>query len=105
MAERDGFVYGLDDGIMVCIDLETGKRQWKEGRYGHGQLLMLEDVLLVTCEDGRVIWMTIDPVKPNILAEWQALDGKCWNPPCLAWPFLILRNDREAVCYALEELL
>ncbi len=105
VAERDGFVYGLDDGIMVCIDLETGKRQWKEGRYGHGQLLMLEDVLLVTCEDGRVIWMTIDPVKPNILAEWQALDGKCWNPPCLAWPFLILRNDREAVCYALEELL
>ena len=65
---------------------------------------MLEDVLLVTCEDGRVIWMTIDPVKPSILAEWQALDGKCWNP-CLAWPFLILRNDREAVCYALEELL
>ena len=33
---RDGFVYGLDDGMMACISLETGRRQWKEGRYGHG---------------------------------------------------------------------
>ena len=28
MAYRDGFVYGLDDGILVCLDPETGKRRW-----------------------------------------------------------------------------
>ena len=39
---HEGFIYGLDDGIMVCLDAATGERQWKRGRYGHGQMLLVE---------------------------------------------------------------
>ena len=35
----DGHIYGFDEGILACIDAETGDRVWKGGRYGHGQLL------------------------------------------------------------------
>ena len=45
---------GFDPHILACIDLETGERQWKGGRYGAGQLLLLPDAsqLLVIGEKG-----------------------------------------------------
>ncbi|MBT5925849.1 MAG: PQQ-binding-like beta-propeller repeat protein [Verrucomicrobia bacterium] len=99
---RDGFVYGLDDGMMACINLENGRRQWKEGRYGHGQMFLLENAIMVLSEKGDVIWMEINPNEPKIISQWHALDGKTWNPPCLAWPYLLLRNDQEAVCFEFQ---
>ena len=38
---HEGHVYRFDGGILACIDLEGGKRRWKGGRYGHGQLVLL----------------------------------------------------------------
>ena len=40
---HDGSVYGLDDGVLTCIDPASGERRWKDGRYGHGQLLLAAD--------------------------------------------------------------
>jgi outer membrane protein assembly factor BamB len=37
---RDGFAFGLDDGTLCCLDVETGAVKWKSGRYGYGQLLL-----------------------------------------------------------------
>src|SRR5262245_3295334 len=36
-------IYGFDGRTLTCIDLQTGKRNWKGGRYGSGQVLLLED--------------------------------------------------------------
>ena len=43
-----GHAFGFDGNILSCIDLEDGKRTWKGGRYGNGQLVLLpdQDVLL-----------------------------------------------------------
>ncbi len=37
----DGYAYGKEGGLLKCIDLKTGERKWKEGRYGKGQILLL----------------------------------------------------------------
>ncbi len=34
-----GYIYGLDEDILVCLDAATGERKWKDGRYGYGQIL------------------------------------------------------------------
>ena len=34
---HDDCVYGLDDGVLCCLDLQSGERLWKKGRLGHGQ--------------------------------------------------------------------
>ncbi len=39
MVEYQGVVYGFDASIFGCISLETGKRLWKKGRYGTGQVV------------------------------------------------------------------
>jgi hypothetical protein len=94
-------IYGLDDGILCCADIETGRRQWKRGRYGHGQLLLLADqsMLLVICETGEVVLVEINPQQPQELGRFQAIEGKTWNHPAFAHGKLYVRNSEEMACY------
>ena len=101
MVERDGFVYGLDDGVLVCLDPQDGKRRWKRGRYGHGQLILIDDVLLIMSESGDVVLVEARPDRHVELARMTAFAGKTWNPPSFAAPYLLVRTDSEAVCYEL----
>jgi outer membrane protein assembly factor BamB len=98
---RDGFIYGLDDGIMACLDASSGEQKWKEGRYGHGQEILVGDVLLVAAESGEVVLLDPNPQGPRELARFSALHGKTWNPPALAGQYLLVRNDKQAACYRL----
>jgi outer membrane protein assembly factor BamB len=94
-------IYGLDDGIMVCLDPANGERKWKGGRYGHGQVILVEDVVLVQAENGEVVLVEATPDAHRELTRFAAIEGKTWNNPALAGPYLLVRNDREAACYEL----
>ncbi|HUY93469.1 MAG TPA: PQQ-binding-like beta-propeller repeat protein [Pirellulales bacterium] len=98
----DGRAYGLDDGILCCVDLADGRRRWKAGRYGHGQVLLAGDKLLVQCESGEVALVAADPAGHRELGRFAALAGKTWNYPALAGRWLLCRNDREAACFELR---
>ncbi|MHC4178881.1 MAG: PQQ-binding-like beta-propeller repeat protein [Planctomycetota bacterium] len=98
----EGHVYGLSDGILECIELDRGARVWKSGRYGHGQLLRVGELLLVLSEKGRISLVEATPQRRNnVLGEFQALEGKTWNTFALYGPHLLVRNGREAACYKL----
>ena len=98
---QGGLAFGFDDAILCCVDLADGKLRWKRGRYGHGQLMLVEDTLLVQGEGGEVVLLAIDGEKQREWSQLAALDGKTWNNPALAGRLLIVRNDHEAVCYEL----
>jgi hypothetical protein len=38
-----GTAFGFDGNILAAIDVATGDRAWKGGRYGNGQVLLLPD--------------------------------------------------------------
>jgi len=94
-----GYIYGLDDGIMECIDARTGALAWKDGRYGHGQSLLVGELLLVMGESGDVILVDPQPDRLRELTRFTALNEKTWNPPALAGEYLVVRNDKEAACF------
>ena len=98
---RDDYVYGLSDGILECIQWSTGKRKWKAGRYGPGQVLGVGDVLLVQTEDGPVVMVEATPEQFRELGRFPALSGKTWNTLCLVDHRLLVRNSEEAACYEL----
>ncbi len=98
---RDGHLYGLDDGRLVCVDVETGERAWAGERYGHGQLLLAGDLLLISSEQGEAALVDADPTAFRERARLQVLEGKTWGGPALAGPYLLLRNDHEAACLEL----
>jgi outer membrane protein assembly factor BamB len=96
-----GFIYGLDDGILECIDVKTGKKRWKDGRYGHGQILLAGDLLLVQADNGEVVLVEPSPAKLRELGRFRPLTDKTWNNPALAGRYLLVRNARRAACYQL----
>jgi len=98
---RDRYVYGLSDGFLQCVDLEAERRQWKGGRYGHGQVLGVGDLLLVQAESGDMVMVEATPDGHNELGAFPALEGKTWNIPCLYDHYLLVRNAEEAACYEL----
>lgn len=100
---RDGCAFGLDDGILVCLDLATGERKWKDGRYGKGQVLLADDLLLIQTEPGAVTLVEASPAGFHELGSIPALHAKTWNTPALAGQYLLVRNDQEAACYKLPQ--
>ena len=101
MVLREGVVYGLDDGVLTAIDPATGERLWKRGRYGHGQMILVGDLLLIQAENGEVVLVEATAEGHRELARLAALDGKTWNPPALSGRRLLVRNNSEAACYEL----
>jgi outer membrane protein assembly factor BamB len=101
VAARDGFLYGLDDGVLCCVDLTNGKRMWKDGRYGSGQTLLVGDLILIQSERGAVALARATPERFQELGQIAALSSKTWNYPTLAGRYLLVRNDQECACYQL----
>jgi outer membrane protein assembly factor BamB len=101
---HDGHVFGFDGGILACIDLHDGKRKWKGGRYGHGQLLLLtdQDLLLVLSEEGELALVAAVPGQFTEIARFPAMEGKTWNHPVLAADILLVRNGQEMVALRLS---
>jgi len=98
---HEGHIYGLDDSILACVDLQTGKRKWKRGRYGHGQVLKVGSQLLVQTESGDVALVELNPESFVELARFSPIQGRTWNSPCLFGKTLLVRNGQEAACYRL----
>ncbi len=101
VAVLGGHLYGLDDGFLACVETATGKRVWKDGRYGSGQSLLVNDLVLIQGEPGFVALAEAKPEGFTELGRISALSSKTWNNPALAGPYLLMRNDQEAACYLL----
>ncbi|MDB5312793.1 MAG: repeat-like protein [Gemmataceae bacterium] len=101
---HEGHLYGFDDSRFCCVDLGTGAEVWKEGQYGHGQVLLLssQGLLIVQAVDGSIALVEANPAGHNELAKFPALKGKTWNHPVIAHGMLFVRNGQEAACYRLR---
>jgi len=93
--------YGFDASIFACIRLSDGKREWKDGRYGMGQVVLLADqgLLLVSSEKGELILLPADPTANKELGRIQAIEGKTWNSPVVRGDRIFHRNAQEMACY------
>ncbi len=98
-----GQLYGFNGRIFGCVGLDDGEPRWQEGRYGHGQVLLLAEqgLLLVMSEEGEAILLRANPEKHEMLGRFQALKGKTWNDPVIAQGYLYVRNAERMACYEL----
>ena len=100
---HQGHAFGFDGTILACIDLADGTRKWKNGRYGAGQLVLLEDqsLLLVISEEGGLALVNAATDRFTELARMPAIDGKTWNHPVLVGDVLLVRNGEEMAAFRL----
>ena len=101
---HNAYAFGFDGAILACIDLKDGRRKWKGGRYGGGQLVLLpdQDLLLVLSEEGELALVAATPNQFKELARFPGIEGKTWNHPVLAGDRLLVRNGQEMAAFRLS---
>jgi outer membrane protein assembly factor BamB len=99
---HDGFIYGLDESILACIDASTGELKWKGGRYGYGQVILASGHLIVLTEEGELALVRADPDAHQEITRFPAIDGKTWNHPAMSDGVLLIRNIEEMAAFDLR---
>ena len=100
---KNGFIYGLNENRLVCIDSIDGSLKWTGNKYGYGQIISASDHLLILGDSGDLSLVKMNPEKFIEKASYKALKGgRTWNYPALAGGLLFLRNSHEIVCYDLR---
>jgi outer membrane protein assembly factor BamB len=99
-----GFIFGLDEAHLTCLDAATGQRKWKGNRYGYGQILLCRDLIIVGGEHGRLALVEAKPEEFREVAIIIALPGvKNWNHLAVANGRAYLRNHFEMACFELPQ--
>ena len=96
--------FGLNNGALQAARISTGESLWNQprrSRSGQGQVILIDDVLVVQSEYGDVVFVDADETEYRELGRLSPLSSKTWNVPTIAGRHLVVRNDRQAVCYLL----
>lgn len=99
---HDGKIYGPDGAIFACLDVRTGERCWKGGRYGYSFPLLLGDHILIQCENGDLALIRATPEGHQEISRVSALDGDTANHPAIWDGRLLIRNHRTMTCFDLR---
>ena len=99
---HDGFIYGLDVGILACVDAANGELKWQGGRYGHGQTLLASGHLVITTEEGEVVLVRATPDGHQEFGRARAVEGSTNNHPALVDGFLLVRNGKQMTAFDLR---
>jgi outer membrane protein assembly factor BamB len=100
---HEGYAFGFDGPGLVCMDIASGNRKWKGGRFG-GQLILLaeQDLLLVLSEKGELALVKATPDQFKEVTRFPGIKGKTWNHPVLAGDVLVIRNNQEMAAFRLS---
>lgn len=98
----ENHTYCLSNGFLECARMSDGERIWKQrGRFGHGQLLLVKDKLLLNSESGKLYLIDATPDGYKEHGTVDTVDGVCWNTLCLYGSKLLVRSEIEAACIEL----
>ncbi len=100
---HNGYIYGLDEGILTCLDVNTGERKWKGGRYGYGQVLLASGHLIIIADNGELALVRAAPEQYSEISRFAALSGRSWNVPAIADGRLLVRNATEMAAFNLAQ--
>tara|TARA_B110000438_G_scaffold301168_1_gene355370 strand:- start:166 stop:1503 length:1338 start_codon:yes stop_codon:yes gene_type:complete len=98
-----GYLYGLNENRLVCLDAKDGSLKWRGDKYGYGQVIAASGQLIIMGDAGDLALVEMNPAKFVGKANFKALKGgRTWNYPALDNGFLFVRNSYEMVCFDLR---
>jgi len=100
------YVYGTSGGfgaiLMVCLDVNTGKRAWAQRGVGRSMCVYADGKLIMLDEDGQLMLATVSPEGMNIRSRHQILDRISWTAPTLAGTTLYARDRKHVMALDLS---
>ena len=82
---KDGYLYGLSENLLVCLEAKTGELKWRGKKYGYGRILTSKDKLVILGNSGVLSVVEASPSKfKEVLSQQLLSDVRCWNGPALS---------------------
>jgi outer membrane protein assembly factor BamB len=106
------YQYGTAKGknLLCCIEVKTGEVKWSENLGQFGQLIAVNNKLMIISGLGKVIIADASPLKFNKLTELQVLssenkeENRCFTAPVFIDGKLFIRNFKgEVACINLKK--
>ncbi|WP_235034436.1 PQQ-binding-like beta-propeller repeat protein [Roseiconus lacunae] len=106
----DGRLYGCSgrnnpDSDFRCVDLESGKVLWSDGRRRRSSVTQVGDVLLVMGEFGRLQVVRPNPERFELIAEYDLRDrltSPSWAAPVVIGNRVLVRGNHRVLCLAFK---
>jgi len=99
----DGHVYGNSDpGMLVCLELSTGKAKWQERAAGKGSILYADGRLYYRAERGPMLLIEANSkeyVERGRFDPPQRSKLSSWAHPVVAGGRMYLRDQGHLLCY------
>jgi outer membrane protein assembly factor BamB len=93
----DGVLFGFDESLLTAIDVETGRRLWRERGFGKGSLVRAGRDLVVLSEEGELALVEPARDRARVVRRQAVLAGRTWTPPSVADGRLYVRGLSEIV--------
>ena len=101
----DGYLYGSNDpGLLMCLELESGKVMWKSRSVGKGSIAYADGHLYLRSEEGPVALVEATPEgyrEKSRFEQTRRSDWPAWAHPVVADGKLFLRDMNVLQCYDL----
>jgi len=95
----NGYLYGIDENQLVCVDLMTGDVKWQERKVGKGSIMAANGKLIVLSDKGILTMADASPKAFEPISSAKILSGKCWVMPVLANGKIYTKNAKgHMVC-------
>ena len=95
---HEGHLYGFDETIFKCVDLQ-GDEQWRLRGDGRGAFLLAGDRLILADSGDLIIAKAIPEEYAELSRTTLFEDGENWTPPVLVGGLMYVRNNLgELVC-------
>ncbi len=99
----DGFLYGINQNQLTCLDLKTGLVKWSDKSIGNGSLMAADGKLIVLSEKGELITAIASPEAFKPITTTKILSNTSWTPPVLANGKIFARDHTgDMVCVELN---
>lgn len=95
MAAVDGYLYGFDEDVLTCLELETGEVKWYDRSVGKGSLTIADGMLYLRSENGPVALAEVSPkgyAETGRFHQPDRSDKPSWSHPAVANGKLYLRD-------------
>jgi outer membrane protein assembly factor BamB len=96
----DGVLFGFDNALLAAIDVETGRRLWRERGFGKGSLVRAGRDLVVLSEEGEMALLEPARDRARVVRRQAVLSGRTWTPPSVDDGRVYVRGPSELVCLA-----
>lgn len=100
----NGYLYGFDNvgsagpvTHLTCVEAATGKRMWREIRFGKGNLLAADGKLFIVTMKGELVVVQATPTQYKELGRSVVMD-RTRQAPALSQGHLFLRDDKNIIC-------